>query len=330
MHKTTFAALALVAALATAGCGGSATGSGGQGAQLSLVAYSTPREAYEKLIPAFQQTPAGKDVGFTQSYGGSGAQARAVASGLHADVVALSLAPDVQTLVDAGVVPASWHTGSQGGIVTRSVVVFVVRKGNPKQIHDWSDLVKPGVQVITPNPFSSGGARWNIMAAYGAQLQQGKTTQQALDYLRKLLQHVPVQDKSARESLQTFDSGKGDVLLSYENEAITGEQKGAAIDYVIPDQTILIENPIAATKSAPQQAQAFVRFLRTPTAQKIFAAHGYRPILDNLRNPKRYPQPPDLFTIRSLGGWPAVGKRFFDPDTGLIAKIEREVGASTS
>ena len=190
----------------------------------------------------------------------------------------------VRTLVDAGVVPASWDTGSQGGIATRSIVVFVVRKGNPMHIHGWTDLVKPRVQVITPKPFSSGGASWNIMAAYGAQLQQGKTEQQALDYLRELLRHLPVQDKSARESLQTFDSGKGDVLLSYENEAITGEQKGAAIDYVIPDQTILIENPIAVTKSAPEPAEAFVRFLRTPAAQKIFAANGYRPVLDNLRS----------------------------------------------
>src|SRR3954465_15104295 len=254
--------LALVVALAAvaAGCGSTAgAGSGG----LSLVAYSTPKEAYAKLIPAFQDTPAGKGVTFTQSYGASGDQSRAVASGLPADVVALSLAPDVDKLVKAGDVSSSWTSGPTHGFVTNSVVAFVVRKGNPKGIKTWDDLVKPGVQVLEPNPFTSGGARWNIMAAYGAQIEQGKSPAEAQAYLKSLFKNVAVQDKSARDALQTFSTGKGDVLLAYENEAITAQRKGVSSEYVIPDQTILIENPAAVVSKGkhPTQAKAFVDYL---------------------------------------------------------------------
>ncbi len=321
-------ALLAVAALVTAGC--AAGGGSGGTARLSLVAYSTPREAYEALIPTFKKTQAGAGVSFSQSYGASGDQSRAVSSGLPADVVAFSLAPDMTKLVDAGLVAKDWNSDPYKGMVTDSVVALVVRKGNPKGIHTWDDLVKPGVQVITPNPFSSGGARWNVMAAYGAQLKQGRSPAQAQAYLEQLFRNVPVQDKSAREALQTFVGGKGDAMIAYENEAITAQQKGQPVDYVVPDQTILIENPIAVvTRSRHQaQARAFVDFLRSPEAQGIFAAKGYRPVNRQAAGAHRFPRPSGLFTIADLGGWDQVTKRFFDRSGGVMADIERKVGVS--
>src|SRR3954453_1449133 len=306
------AALTAVIAAVVAGCGGSASGGG----KLSLVAYSTPKEAYAALIPAFQKTAAGQGVSFTQSFGPSGDQARSVISGLPADVVALSLAPDVNKLVDDGKVDKGWTAGATKGMVTNSVVAFVVRKGNPKGIKTWDDLVKPGVQVIEANPFASGGARWNVMAAYGAQLAQGKSDAEAQAYLGKLFHNVPVQDKSARDSLQTFTSGKGDVLLAYENEAIAAKQAGQDIDYVVPDQTILIQNPIAVTSTSkdPAKAKAFISYLRSDAAQKIFAEKGYRPIKESLVDKSKFPMPADLFKIDKLGGWDTVNDKFFDPD----------------
>src|SRR5256884_2082548 len=223
---------------------------------LSLVAYSTPKDAYTKIIPAFQGTSAGKGVSFNQSYGASGDQSRAVAAGLSADIVALSLEPDVSTLVKKGIVPSNWNQNQHHGMVTDSVVVFVVRNGNPKNIHTWADLTKSGVQVITPNPFTSGGARWNVMAAYGAQRAQGRTDAQAIAYLKKLFKNVSVLPKSAREATQVFASGKGDVLLTYENEAIYANKKGVHTEYVLPKQTILIENPVALTKSGLKHSEA--------------------------------------------------------------------------
>jgi sulfate/thiosulfate-binding protein len=320
---------ALASAVAAAGCGGSSSAAGSPN-KVALVAYSTPQEAYEKLIPAFQATSAGKGVTFSQSYGASGDQARAVASGLPAGLVALSLAPDVDKLVDAGLVSDGWANGKDHGFVTDSVVVFGVRKGNPKNIHAWDDLIKPGVQVIEPNPFTSGGARWNVMAAYGAQIKQGKSPEQAQAYLEKLFKNVVVQDKSARDALQTFTSGKGDVIISYENEAITAQQKGKSLDYVVPDQTILIQNPAAVTKDGGPAAQKFLDFLHTPQAQKIYASKGYRPVIPSLVDKSKFPTPPQLFTIDDLGGWDRVTKKFFDPDTGIVAKIEQGLGVSTA
>jgi sulfate/thiosulfate transport system substrate-binding protein len=332
--KTRIAAtLALLAAIpALAACGSSATGSSDGGGKLSLVAYSTPKEAYAALIPAFNKTGDGKGVSFTQSFGPSGDQARAVEAGLPADVVALSLAPDVQKLVDAKKVAAGWDRGSDHGFVTNSVVVFAVRKGNPKNIHTWDDLVKPGIQVIEPNPFASGGARWNVMAAYGAQLAQGKSPAEAETYLNKLFHNVPVQDKSARDAMTTFTSGKGDVLLAYENEAIAAQQAGQDVDYVVPDQTILIQNPIAVTSTSndPAKAKAFIAFLRSKQGQEIFQSKGYRPVDQSLVDKSEFPTPKNLFTIDKLGGWSAVNDKFFDPDKGVVAKIEKSLGVSTS
>jgi sulfate/thiosulfate-binding protein len=325
--------LALLAVpLALVGCGGPG-GSGAHGtSKLSLVAYSTPKEAYEQLIPAFQRTAAGKGVSFDQSYGASGDQSRAVAAGLPADVITLSLAPDMDKLVEPGIVDAGWSKDEFGGFVTDSVVVLAMRKGNPKGIHGWEDLVKPGVEVLTPNPFTSGGARWNLMAAYGAQRKAGRSEAQSLDFLKQVLAHTPVQDKSAREALQTFAGGKGDVLLAYENEAITAQTKGVELDYVIPEATILIENPIAVSQKskAPKQARAFVDWARSPEAQKLFAGKGYRPVRADLVDAKRFPAPPKLFKIGELGGWDAVMKKFFDPDKGGVAAIERDLGVSTA
>jgi sulfate transport system substrate-binding protein len=248
---------------------------------------------------------------------------------LKADVVALSLAPDVDKLVKANKVDADWSKAKYDGFVTNSVVVFAVRKGNPKNIKTWDDVAKDGVEVITPNPFTSGGAKWNIMAAYGSQLEQGKSEQQATEFLGQVLKNTPVQDKSAREALQTFIGGKGDVLLAYENEAITAQQKGEDVDYVIPDQTILIQNPIAVTIGASDKAQPFVDFAQSNEAQKIFAEKGYRSVNESLVDKAKYPTPPGLFEITKFGGWSAVNDKFFDPDKGVVAKIEQDLGVST-
>jgi sulfate/thiosulfate-binding protein len=321
----------MLASLILSGCGAGSGGSG-EGGNLSLVAYSTPREAYDKLTSAFGKTEAGRGITFDSSYGGSGEQSRAVEWGLPADVVAFSLEPDMARLVKVGAVKSDWKEDEYKGMVTDSVVVLAVRKGNPKGIRGWGDLTSKGIEVITPNPFTSGGARWNAMAAYGAQLKQDKSEDDAVEYLRQLFANVPVQDKSARESLQTFTGGKGDVMIAYENEIINAQQKDQDLEYIVPDQTILIENPIAMTSDSqsPEQAQAFLNFLRSDEAQRIFAETGYRPVANNVLKEFDYPTPPTLFTIEDLGGWEKVTKKFFDSETGTMAQINREQGAPTT
>ena len=328
---------ALLVAAALAACGGTSSGSEGSGddgggGKLTLVAYSTPEEAYKELIPAFNKTPEGKGVGFDQSYASSGEQSRAVEGGLPADVVEFSLEPDITRLVDAGLVDKDWNQNEHKGMVTDSVVVFMVRKGNPKNIKTWDDLVTGEVEVLEPNPFTSGSAKWNIMAAYGAQLEQGKTPQQAKQYLSKLFENVPVLDKSAREALQTFSSGKGDVLLGYENEAILAQQQGEEIDYVIPDETLLIENPIAVVNESkdPKLAQSFVDFLYTPEAQEIFVSKGYRPVVEGIPGADEFPTPSKLFEITKFGGWDKVNTEFFDPEKSVVADIFNSQGKSTA
>ena len=331
-------AAGLVSTLALAACAstdepaaGSTGSGGGKEVTLSLVAYSTPQAAYEKIIAAFQKTDAGKTVKFTQSYGASGDQSRAVAAGLPADYVAFSLETDMTRLVDAGLVDASWNTDEHKGMVTDSVVSLVTRKGNPKNIKGFEDLVKPGVDVITPNPFSSGAARWNIMGAYGSQTQTGKSEADGTAFLAKLLGNVSVQDDSGRAALQTFTGGKGDVLISYENEAIFAQQNGQDVDYVVPDNTLLIENPAAVTSSSkhPKEAKAFLDFVRSDDAQKIFAENGYRPVSESADTAGQdFPTPAGLFTIQYLGGWAEVATKFFDPDKGIVTDIERKLGVS--
>jgi sulfate transport system substrate-binding protein len=324
--------LALILVVA-AGCGGGddADASDG-GGTLSLVAYSTPREAYEELIPMFGDTAAGSGVEFEESYASSGEQRRAVEEGLPADVFHASLEPDVTALVDAGMVDADWNQNEYDGMLTKSVVVFAVRPGNPENIQTWDDLLREGVEVITPNPFTSGGAQWNIMAAYGAQLEQGKSDEEAIAYLEQLfLEHVPVQDKSAREALQTFAGGKGDVMLAYENEAIFAQQAGQELDYVVPEQTILIENPAAVVNTGEnlRAAQAFLDFLYTPEAQAVFASKGYRPVVEGVETPFDSAGPAGLFTIADVGGWPEVKTRFFDREESVFLDIENELGVPT-
>jgi sulfate/thiosulfate transport system substrate-binding protein len=328
MTRFVAAVLALVALFGAGASSGSSGTAAGQDVKLTLVAYSTPREAYGKIIEAFQKTPAGQDVAFDQSYGASGEQSRAVEQGLPADVVAFSLAPDISRLVGKGLVSPDWKQGKYRGMVTNSVVVFALRDGNPKKIRRWSDLIRPGIEVLNPNPFTSGGARWNVMAAYGAQIRLGKTHKQAVSYLESLYRHIPVQDKSARESLQTFLGGKGDALLAYENEAIFAQKKGQPVQFVIPKETILIENPVAVTKTSkhPTEARAFVRFLRTPQAQRIFAENGYRPVVKSVAKKYRFPARPGLFRIDRFGGWQKVQKQFFDVSNGIMAQIQRKLG----
>jgi sulfate/thiosulfate transport system substrate-binding protein len=339
-------AVATTAATAAmlAGCGGSSdttasstpakTSSAKTTATLSLVAYSTPSSAYAKLIAAYEQTPGGKGVSFTTSFGPSGTQSRAVAAGQPADVVNFSLAPDVTRLVKAGLVAPTWDSGPTKGMVTDSVVAFGVRPGNPKHITSWADLIKPGVKVITPNPFTSGASRWNIVAAYGAQLKLGKTPAQADAYLQALLKNVVAQPSAASAALQTFASGEGDVVLDYEDDLIHAKKKGIAVDYVVPPQTVLIENPIAVTvKSAhAAQAQAFVNWLEGPAGQAIWAKEGYRPVLPAVaaQYKSSFVQPAKLFTIAYLGGWTSVTSKFFDPTAGIVTKLEQKQGVSTA
>lgn len=335
----TLLALALLP-VALAACGSSsgqssaASGKPGAGAaaHLTIVAYSTPQGALEELMPAFQATAAGRGVSFSQSYGPSGEQSRAVAAGLHANVVDFSLEPDVTRLVEAGLVSPSWNTGPTKGMVTDSVGVIIVRKGNPKHITGWADLLKPDVEVLTPNPFTSGGARWNILAAYGAQIKEGKSPAQATSFLQALFRKVVSQDNSARKALQTFLAGRGDALIDYENEAIGDIKKGAPIQYVIPNDTIQIENPIAVVGKGGEaaEAQRFVSFLLSPAAQAIWVKHGYRPVISGVPGASAFKQPAGLFTLASLGGWSNVGKQFFAPGTGIVTKIEESLGVSTA
>jgi len=329
MRKRSIALLVLLLVLPAtlAACGSSS--SGGSSKNLTLVAYSTPQGAYASLIPAFQATPEGKGTVFSQSFGPSGEQSRSVANGLHADVVNFSLEPDVTRLVKAGLVSADWNQNATHGFVTNSVAVIIVRKGNPKHITSWSDLVKPGVQVLTPNPFTSGSARWNIMAAYGAQLKEGKTPAQAQEYLKALFHNVVSQDSSARNALQTFLSGRGDALIDYEDEAISDQKKGSPIEYVIPKDTILIQNPIAVVGGSTE-GQKFVNYLLSPAGQKIWVEKGYRPVISGVPGASSFPTPPGLFTIETLGGWSKVDKEFFEPETGIVTKIEQSLGVSTA
>ncbi|MEN3305936.1 MAG: sulfate/thiosulfate transport system substrate-binding protein [Micromonosporaceae bacterium] len=324
------AAATLAACAGTAGSSSSSSGGGGT-VTLSLVAYSTPQAAYEKLIAAFQKTDAGKNVKFTQSYGASGSQSRAVESGLRADIVAFSLEPDITRLVTDKLVDAGWNSDQYHGMITDSVAVIGVRKGNPKNIKTWDDLVKPGVQVLTPNPFTSGGAKWNILAGYGAKSNKGADAAVGTAYLQALFNNVPVQDSSGRASLQTFASGKGDAIISYENEAIFAQQNGQAIDYTVPDATILIENPIAVTTNSahPTEAKAFLDYLHTPAAQKIYAENGYRPVVSGAGGPS-FPTPSQLFTIKDLGGWSKVNKALFATSGSVMASIEQRLGVPTA
>jgi sulfate transport system substrate-binding protein len=306
-----------------------AIASSGARGTVALVGHSTPQVVYDEVIPAFQRTPAGRDVGFRTSFGASGDQSRAVAAGLDADLVTFSLAPDVERLVEAGLVAPGWRAGPAGGLVSTSVVSFVVREGNPKRIRSWADLLRPGVEVLTPSPLTSGAAKWNLLAAYGQASGAGRDPQAGLAYVRRLLtERVSVQDKSAREALQSFAQGKGDVLLSYECEAITARREGVAVEHVVPEATIRIEIPLARTRGSEHAAaaDAFRAYVLSAPAQRVFAEWGYRPVDEQVRRETaaRFPRPARLFTVEDLGGWAAVDRELFDPRDGAVARISRE------
>ena len=328
MRRRTLAAVLLTSGLvvAMAGCGGASDtagggdGDGGDGENISLVAYSTPQVVYDEIIPAFTATAAGSGVQVSTSFGPSGEQSRAVEAGLQADVVSFSIEPDITRLVKAGLVTDDWNATPTKGRVTTSVVSFIVRPGNPKNIKTWDDLLKPGVEVITPNPFTSGAAKWNLLGAYA---------HGGLPYVEKLLtEHVKVQPKSGREALQTFVGGKGDVLLSYEYEAITAQKKGEKVDLVVPDDTVRIDIDIATTTTATAAAKAFYDYILSEPAQLKFVDWGYRPVnaVVLAQTKSKFPTPKTLKTIDDLGGWTKVNDELFDPEKGTIAKLEESTG----
>ncbi len=315
-----------------------ATRSKSSGTSLNLVAYSTPKPVMQKLINRFEHSSAGAGTSFTQSYGPSGSQARAIAAGQPADIAFLSTGLDIQTLADANLVAKNWESAPYGGMAADSVVAFVVRPGNPKHIHNWSDLVKPGVQVVTPDPFSSGSAKWNVLAAYGAMRKSGMSDKKAVGFVTKLFQHVVSQDSSGSNAFNTFLSGKGDVVITYESEAYAALAKNKHINLVIPKQTMLIQLPMVALKGAPAQAKQFISFVHAPKQQAIFAANGYRPVVKSvLKRPNlakwraRYGGRRLIFNIsdKLFGGWNKVNQVWFDPTHGRMVKIEQAVGGPT-
>jgi sulfate transport system substrate-binding protein len=238
----------------------------------------------------------------------------------------------MERLVEEGeLVSKNWEKNQYKGIATNSVVVLTVRKGNPKGIKSFDDVLNKDVEVVTPNPFSSGSARWNIMAVYGTLINEGKSPDQALEGVKALLEKTKAQPGSARDAMSAFTQGEGDVLLSYENEAIKAEKEGEDVEYVVPDSTIQIETPIAVTESATEPAaEDFLNFLWSDEGQEIWAENGYRPVNPKLVDPKQFPTPSKLFKISQFGGWGKVNDEFFDEETGSVAKIEGELGVSTS
>ena len=321
---------AVVAAAAAVTVGLSACSGSSSAKSIRLVAYSVPKPAYDALATAFAKTSAGKGVSVKGSYGPSGSQSKAVLGGQKADYVAFSVEPDLTKLVPSKV-DAGWNSGPTKGLVSDSVVVIVVRKGNPLHITGWDDLVtKPGVKIVTPSPKSSGSAKWNILAAYEHVLAEGGTEAQAHDYLKKFYARVVSRADSGSKATEQFRAGTGNVLISYENEAITARAKGADFDYVVPDQSVLIENPAAVTKSAPKVAQQFLSFVESTQGQEIFASKGFRPVLPGIKLPSvpgandpsnPFPQVKNLITVESLGGWKVVNDKFFG-DNGIVTKIE--------
>jgi sulfate/thiosulfate transport system substrate-binding protein len=329
-------AASVVGVLALGACGGTATGGSENGGEtIDLVAYSTPETAYNEIEAKFQATDAGADVEFSGSYGPSGDQSRAVEAGQPADFVNFSLESDVTRLVDAGLVADDWNAGEHAGIVADSVVVIAVRPGNPKNIHGWDDLVKPGVEIISPNPGSSGGARWNLLAAWGHVIANGGTEEEAKEYVTKFFEHAVALPGSARDALTSFTSGNGDALISYENEAILARQNGEELDYMVPDETLLIETPAAVTEDAAAVAEEWLHYLYTTEAQEVFRASGYRPVVDGATGDVEgandpadpFPTPDTLLTVADdFGGWPAATEKFFEEETGIIPQIQAETG----
>jgi sulfate/thiosulfate transport system substrate-binding protein len=328
------AALAVTASLLAA-CGGGSRDVAGGGEQqaaettLTLVAYAVPEPGWSKIIPAFAATPEGKGVAVTTSYGASGDQSRAVVDGKPADIVNFSVEPDVSRLVKADKVAKDWNADATKGIPFGSVVSLVVRKGNPKNIKDWDDLLQPGIEVVTPSPLSSGSAKWNLLAPYAAKSDGGKDQQAGLDFVNKLVtEHVKTRPGSGREATDVFLQGTGDVLISYENEAINVERQGKPVEHINPPQTFKIENPVAVVTSSTHldKATALKNFLFTAEGQKIWAQAGFRPVDPSVATDfaTDFPTPQKLWTIADLGGWNAVDPALFDKENGSITKIYKQ------
>ncbi|OPX10968.1 sulfate ABC transporter substrate-binding protein [Mycobacterium sp. AT1] len=331
---TAAGALAVTASLLAA-CGGGASDVVGDSAgpaadtTLTLVAYAVPEPGWSKVIPAFAATPEGKGVAVTASYGASGDQSRGVVDGKPADIVNFSVEPDVTRLVKADKVAKDWNTSATKGIPFGSVVTFLVRKGNPKGIKDWNDLLKPGVEVVTPSPLSSGSAKWNLLAPYAFASNGGQNPQAGLDFVNKLVtEHVKARPGSGREATDLFIQGSGDVLLAYEDEAINVERQGKPVEHVTPPQTFKIENPVAVvtTSQHVEQATALNNYLYTPEAQKLWAQAGFRPVDPAVAAEftADFPAPQKLWTIADLGGWSTVDPALFDKDNGTITKIYKQ------
>jgi sulfate transport system substrate-binding protein len=306
--------------------GGDSAGADGSAGTINLYAYAVPKPGFDKLIPAFNATDEGKGVAFQPSYGASGDQSRKVKDGAEADFVNFSVEPDITRLVDAGLVDKSWNQDAYNGIPFGSVVTIVVREGNPKNIRDWDDLLRPGVEVVTPNPFSSGSAKWNLLAPYAAKSNGGQDPDAGLAYITSLVNdHVKIQPKSGREASEAFLQGTGDVLLSYENEALFIEGNGDPVEHVTPPTTFKIENPVAVLSNSKnlEKANAFKDFLYTTEGQKLWGEAGFRPVDPAVATEfaDKFPEPAKLWTIADLGGWSKVDSEVFAKDTGSIAVI---------
>jgi len=337
------AGVVAVATMGLAGCSSAVGETSGapdaEATSLSLVGFAVPKAANNAIQTLWAQTPEGAGVTWVESYGASGDQSRAVEAGLEADYVHFSLEGDVTRLVDAGLVDPTWKDNEQGGIVSSSVVVFVVREGNPKGIDSWDDLIADGVEIVTPNPGSSGSARWNILAGWGSVIADGGSEDDAIEYTTELFNNIVALPGSGRDATSAFLAGTGDVLLSYENEAILASQEGEPIDYVVPDSTLRIDNPGAVLKDADPKAKAWLDFLYTPEAQAEFAKLGFRPVIDGVtvgevegaNDPANaFPTPGTLLNINDdFGGWSEANPKFFDEDNGIVTKIQVETGKSS-
>ncbi len=338
MAAAATAALGLGVAACGSDGGGAEDSTGPQSGEVNVVGYSTPTDAYETVLePGYKGTENGAEVEFKNSFGASGDQSRAVEAGQKADFVHFALAPDVDRLVDAGVVADDWDDGEYGGTIQESVVAFTVRGGNPKDIQDWDDLLRDDVEVLVPNPFTSGGARWDIMAAYGQVIENGGSEEEAVQFVDDLLSNVVQQDASASDALETFTGGEGDVLISYESEALRAQDAGEDVDYVVPDSTIRIETKGAVLEDTPQSpnvngGQSFMDYLLSPEGQQGFADEGFRPVDPDVlaENEDKFPTPKGLFDIEELGGWDTVTDEFFGEDGGIVTEIEQELGVPTA
>jgi sulfate/thiosulfate transport system substrate-binding protein len=326
----------IIAASLIAACHGGASDVIGDGgptnahASITLVAYSAPEPGWSRVIPAFNASQEGKGVQIITSYGASGDQSRGVVDGKPADLVNFSVEPDIARLVKAGKVSSDWDKDATKGIPFGSVVTLVVRPGNPKNIKDWDDLLRPGVEVITPSPLSSGSAKWNLLAPYAIKSGGGHNPQAGIDFINKLVgQHVKLRPASGREATDVFVQGSGDVLISYENEAILAQRQGKPVAQVHPSQTFKIENPLAVVTGSAHidAATAFKNFQYTAQAQKLWAAAGFRPVDPAIAADVRgqFPMPVKLWTIADLGGWDTVDAQLFDKKSGSITRIYMQV-----